>query len=436
MKGVYIMRNNSNIKPFPKAFNLMVMGQIISVLGSSFLRFALSLYVLDITGRADIYATLYAVSNVPLLLSPLGGAIADRFNRRNLMVIFDFASSAIVFCFLLLLAASNTSVILISVVMILLAMISAMYSPAVMASVPLLVAENKLEQANGIVNGVQALSSVAAPVLGGVLYGIVGLEMLVVMSCIAFFLAAVLAMFIHIPFVKREHDGHIISTIVKDLKVGCIYVVKQPFILKCIILAAFLNLILTPLFVVGGPIILRVVMKSSDTMYGIGMGLIDFATILGALSIGFFAKKMQMKKLYLWFLIMALLIVPMALSITPLVLNFGYYPSFILFILCAIFIAMVMIIVSIFVITAVQKKTPNENLGKVMAIITAVSQCMAPVGQVIYGVIFEAFSIKVYIPILFVSIAMIVMTVVVKMVLRNEGEITSPKGTKDIQSGI
>ncbi|SFI25648.1 Predicted arabinose efflux permease, MFS family [Bacillus sp. 71mf] len=430
------MRNNSNIKPFPKAFNLMVMGQIISVLGSSFLRFALSLYVLDITGRADIYATLYAVSNVPLLLSPLGGAIADRFNRRNLMVIFDFASSAIVFCFLLLLAASNTSVILISVVMILLAMISAMYSPAVMASVPLLVAENKLEQANGIVNGVQALSSVAAPVLGGVLYGIVGLEMLVVMSCIAFFLAAVLAMFIHIPFVKREHDGHIISTIVKDLKIGCIYVVKQPFILKCIILAAFLNLILTPLFVVGGPIILRVVMKSSDTMYGIGMGLIDFATILGALSIGFFAKKMQMKKLYLWFLIMALLIVPMALSITPLVLNFGYYPSFILFILCAIFIAMVMIIVSIFVITAVQKKTPNENLGKVMAIITAVSQCMAPVGQVIYGVIFEAFSIKVYIPILFVSIAMIVMTVVVKMVLRNEGEITSPKGTKDIQSGI
>ena len=290
MKGVYIMQNNSNIKPFPKAFNLMVIGQIISVLGSSLLRFALSLYVLDITGRADIFATLYAVSNVPLLIAPLGGAIADRFNRRNLMMILDFASSIIVFCYILLLAFDNNSVILIGVVMFLLAMISAMYSPVVMASVPLLIVENKLEQANGIVNGVQALSNVAAPVLGGVLYGILGLKMLVVMSCIAFFLAAVLAMFIHIPFVKREHDGHIIGTIVKDLKVGCIYVVKQPFILKCIILAAFLNLILTPLFVVGGPIILRVVMQSSDTMYGIGMGLIDFATILGALAIGFFAK--------------------------------------------------------------------------------------------------------------------------------------------------
>ncbi|MDC2864601.1 MFS transporter [Bacillus sp. BP-3] len=430
------MQNNSNIKPFPKAFHLMVVGQIISILGSSLLRFTLSLYVLDITGRVDIYATLYAVSNVPLLLSPVGGAIADRFNRRNLMVIFDFASSAIVFYFILFLAAGNTSVIFIGVVMVLLAMIGAMYSPVVMACVPLLVAENKLEQANGIVNGVQALSSVAAPVLGGVLYGIVGLKVLVVMSCIAFFLAAVLAIFINIPFVERERDGHIISTIINDLKVGFIYVIKQPFILKCIILAALLNLILTPLFVIGAPIILRVVMQSSDAMYGIGMGLIEFATILGALSIGFFSKKMQMKKLYHWFLVIALLIVPMALSITPLMLGLGSYPSFILFILCAVLIAIAMTIISIFVITAVQKKTPNENLGKVMAIIMAVAQCMAPMGQVIYGVIFEAFSIKVYLPTLFVSIAMIVMTVAVKKALRNEGGKTPSKGNKDIQSGI
>ena len=84
------------IKPSPKDFNLMVLGQIISILGAALLRFALSLYVLDLTGRADLFATLYAVSNIPLLLTPLGGAIADRYNRRNLMVIYDFTSSFII----------------------------------------------------------------------------------------------------------------------------------------------------------------------------------------------------------------------------------------------------------------------------------------------------------------------------------------------------
>jgi len=193
----------TTIKPSPRDFNLMVFGQVISILGSALLRFALSLYVLDTTGSETLFATLYAISNIPLLLSPLGGAIADRFNRRNLMVIFDFSSSVIVFCFFLLLTGGNHSIILIGVVMVLLSIISAMYTPAVTASIPLLVEESKLEGANGIVQAVQALSGVAAPIMGGVLYGIMGVNALIVISGIAFFLSAVIEIIIKIPIVKR-----------------------------------------------------------------------------------------------------------------------------------------------------------------------------------------------------------------------------------------
>ena len=411
----------ASIQSSLKDFHLMVSGQIITILGSTLLRFALSLYVLDITGRADIFAGLYAVTSIPFLLAPLGGAIADRFNRRNVMVILDFINAAIVLSFIVLLLTESISILLIGTIMFLLAVVSAMYAPVVMASIPQLVPEKKLEQANGIVNGVQALSNIVAPVLGGLLYGIIGLKMLVITSCFAFFLSAILQMFITIPFIKRIQEGHIVPTIVKDMKEGFLCVLKQPFILKAMLLAALLNLILTPLFVVGGPIMLRVTMQSSDTMYGIGMGLIDFATILGALSIGFFAKKLQMKTLYNWMLIIALLVIPVALSVTPFTLNLGYYPPFILFILSSFLIAMIMTIVSIYVITVVQKKTPNENLGKVMAFITAVSQCMAPIGQVVYGFMFEGFSTEIYLPIFSISFIMIIIAVVTKKILRNEG---------------
>ncbi len=86
-------------KGFSKDFIIMVVGQIISILGSALLRFALSLFVLDITGRADLFAVLFAISSLPVLLTPFGGALADRFNRRNLMVLFDFVSSGIVLIF-------------------------------------------------------------------------------------------------------------------------------------------------------------------------------------------------------------------------------------------------------------------------------------------------------------------------------------------------
>ncbi|MEB2279725.1 MFS transporter [Lysinibacillus xylanilyticus] len=414
------MESQMKRKGFSKDFNLMVIGQIISILGSALLRFALSLYVLDITGRADLFAVLFAISSVPILLAPLGGAIADRFNRRNLMVIFDFTSSIIVFIFFAMLAYGNSSIWLIGVVMVLLSFVSAMYAPAVMASIPVLVEEEKLEQANGIVNGIQSLSNVAAPVLGGILYGLIGLKVLVIVSGVFFFLSAILEMFIHIPFMQRAQDRHIIPTLVNDLKEGFSYVVKKSFIFKCMILAALLNLLLTPLFVVGVPIILRVTMQSSDTLYGIGMGLIDFATILGALSMGYFAKKMGINNLYFWVFITALLIVPMALAVTPLILNIGYYPSYTLFVGSALVIAMILTVISIYVITLVQKETPNENLGKVMAIIIAVSQCMAPIGQILYGLLFEAFSVKVYVPILMISIAMVLMAIATKRILRFE----------------
>lgn len=409
-------------KGFSKDFIIMVVGQIISILGSALLRFALSLFVLDITGRADLFAVLFAISSLPVLLTPFGGAIADRFNRRNLMVLFDFVSSGIVLIFFIVLLTDNHSVLWIGLVMVLLSFISAMYTPAVMASIPLLVSEQKLEQANGIVNGVQALAGVTAPVLGGILYGMLGLKLLVIVSGLLFFITAILEMFMTIPFVKRRYDGHLVPTLIKDMKEGFTYVVKQTFILKCTLLAALLNLLLTPLFIVGVPIILRVTMKSSDTLYGIGMGIIDFATILGALTMGYFAKKLRMHTLYIWVLVSAFLVIPMAMSVLPHALQIGYYPSYSLFIGCALIIAMMMTIISIYVMTLVQKETPNEQLGKVMAIMMAVSQCMAPLGQMGYGLLFEYFQANIYIPVLMISVCVLLLAFVTKRIWRLEAK--------------
>jgi len=414
---------NNNIKLYTKDFNLVVLGQIVSMFGASLVRFALSLYVLDITGRADIFSIVYAISNIPRILMPLGGAIADRFNRRNLMVIYDFSSSFIVLCLFLLMAEGKPSVVMIGVVMVLLSIISAMYTPAVNASIPLLVAENKIENANGIVTAVKSLSDVVAPILGGILYKIIGINALIILSCIAFFLSAVMEIFIKIPFMKRVQEWNIARTIIKDMKEGLKYVVREPFILKAMILAGLLNLILSPILFVGAPIILRETMQSTDTMYGLGLGLISFAAILGALTIGMFTKRLRMNTLYRWLIVLALLLLPIAIAVMPFMLKLGYYPSFIVFMLGIIPIAVILMLLDIFIISKVQKKTPNENLGKVMAIVMAVAQCAAPIGQVIYGGAFEAFHASVYLPVFFISAVLLVMAGVTQRSLKSEGEI-------------
>ena len=404
---------------FSHHFILLVMGQVVSILGTALMRFVLSLYVLDLTGRADVFAALLALSHLPLLLSPVGGALADRMDRRRLMILLDLIGSVIVLGLLLSMAAGEPPVALIGGLMMLLAVVSAIYSPTVLASIPQLVPEDRLEQANGMVSGVQALSAVAAPLAGGVLYSLVGAPVLAGASAIALLLSGMLLLFIRIP---RVRSSGAVPSVVQDLKDGFAYVSRQGLIRKAVLLAALLNFILTPFFLVGAPYILRVVMESSDTRYGLGVGLIQAAVIVGALSVGKLAKRFAVPLLYRWLYVIAVLLVPLALSLTPLGLLSGNDVPYLFFLVCAMPIAAFMTMISIAVISRVQKETPPLHLGKVLAIITMASQCAAPLGQLVYGLVIRSAVSRIHLVVLAVSAAMALLAGWARRLLYNEGE--------------
>lgn len=401
-----------------KNFILLMSGQIISVFGSAILRFALSLYILDLTGREDLFAALYAISNVPLIFAPIGGALADRFNRRNLMVMWDFISCFIVLCFSIF-CLFSTSIVIIGLTMTLLSIPSAMETPTVSACIPLVVKKQFLEKGNGVIQAVQALSAVIAPVLGGALYALTEIKLLVGMSCVAFFIAAILEIFIKIPFTQQKCPFKVKSILV-PMRDGVRYIVKTPFIIKSMILAAFFNIIVTPILVVGTPILLKVTLQSTDTMYGFGMGIIEFASILGALIIGSISTRLHIKTLYRWLLIITGLLVPQALSVTPFIIQSNKNLSYILFISFSFLIAMIMSILSIFLIAKVQKKTDEKKLGTVMAIIIATTQCAAPIGQILYGILFQRFQHITYVPILFAGVIMFIISLTAYRLLQKE----------------
>ena len=84
-------------KLFTRNFTFLILGQVSSLIGNYTLKFALSMYVLEQTGSASIFATLLAVAMLPtILLSPFGGILADRANRRNIMVGLDTLSGCTV----------------------------------------------------------------------------------------------------------------------------------------------------------------------------------------------------------------------------------------------------------------------------------------------------------------------------------------------------
>lgn len=87
-------------KLFRRDFTLVVIGQIISLFGNAILRFALPLYLLRETGSSTLFGVVTACSFAPMvILSMVGGVLADRVNKRDIMVGLDFSTAAIIMLF-------------------------------------------------------------------------------------------------------------------------------------------------------------------------------------------------------------------------------------------------------------------------------------------------------------------------------------------------
>ncbi|MNC03765.1 enterobactin exporter EntS [compost metagenome] len=408
---------------FNRNFNVMIVGQIITLFGSSILRFALSLYVLNRTGSAETFALLLAISTIPtVILSPIGGAIADRVNRRNLLVIFDFISGIIVGGLALCLYNDLGPIVLIGGVMTLLGVISTFYQPTVQASIPILLEEKNLLKGNGIVSGVSAITNFAGPVLGGLLYSLSGIEPIVIITCVSFLLAATIELFIHMPFQKGKKAHGAILTIWLDLKEGARYVIREnTFLLKVIWIAAAMNVFITPLFLVGIPYIIKIYMQMNDKYFGFTQGGMSLSMICAAVAVGLISSKLKVNNLYIWFIGSGALLIPMAFSIYP-----GFlerkgedFTQYTFFTLCVMLIMFVITIINIFIMTTLQQKTPNIMLGKVMAIVTAVSTCTVPVGQIIFGTLIDRFATNVHVLVMLVSLVTLGIGLLTKKLLKS-----------------
>ena len=192
-----------------KNFIMVLFGQIISLFGNAILRFALPLYLLNETGSASLFGFVSAIAFFPLIiLMPLGGIIADRLNKRNIMVILDITTAAITLLFALLLGKLNI-ILLLCCVLILLYGIQGIYQPTVQASIPLLVPQNTIMQGNAMINLVSSLSNLIGPILGGILFSQFGIYPILYVSIICFFFSAIMELFITITFPKRKLESSI-----------------------------------------------------------------------------------------------------------------------------------------------------------------------------------------------------------------------------------
>ena len=406
-----------NSRLFQRDFTIMILGQIISLFGNAILRFSLSLYVLEVTGSAAVFGTILAVSMIPtVLLSPFGGVLADRLPKQKIMTILDFVTAGlIVFYDAVYGSAGNLAAV--TIFMILLTLIQAFYQPSVQASIPLLASQEQLMAANGIVMQVQALAGLLGPILAGMLYGIGGVKPILAASAVCFFLSAVMELFLRIPHEKREADGSPVRMALLDLKGAVTYLIRENTCLfKLLIVVAGINLFLSALFIIGLPYLVKIYLGMSAQAYGFAEAAMGMGSILGGLVSGLAGKKIPFKHSHYFLLWTPLLLIPVILILLL------QAPGKMIYAVLLFSVMIGMGFAALFTIAAqtfIQKSTPVHMLGKVGAFVSTICVCALPIGQAMYGGLFELFSGSPWVVVLVGTVISMMLAYAAKRTLRN-----------------
>ena len=381
-------------KLFTKNFALLILGQLTSLFGNFILKLALSMYVLEATGSAAIFAGILSAATIPtILLSPLGGILADRADRRNIMVALDALTGVSVLCAALFLSENN-AIVVISTLLIILSILGAFETPTVQACIPTMLQGDNIMKGNAVVNQVASLSYLIAPMLGGVLYAMLGLEPVMYASVVCFFITALFECFIKLSYQRIQSQGGVLQIVKQDFLSNMQYISKeQTSISKMLLLTAFSRFFVMGITIVGLPFLVRTVLGLNAKYYGAAESALAVATILGSIAAGVLAEKLKIHKLSVLLASLGIFIVPAGIVF---LLPVSAIMKYVVMIVSFCGMQAVISIFSIFAVSLIQQRTPNHFIGKVMAYTSTVTLCVQPIGQIVYGFLFDRFHNAVY----------------------------------------
>ena len=236
--------------PLPKNWLAIIAfiwtGQAASMITSYAAGYAVVWYVTESTGSALMLAAMNIAVMLPVgLISPFGGIVADKHNRKLIMIAADGAVGVISLVAGVFILAGDGSIPLLLAVCIARAVGQAFHSPAMMAAMPMLVPDKHLLRINTLDQSLTSASAIVGPVLGIALYTMLGFVAVLVMDAICAALACVCLAFAKLPYAQ----GHGVSSgsVAKDLAHGLSILRGEPGIKPLLLLVVVAMLLFLPL---------------------------------------------------------------------------------------------------------------------------------------------------------------------------------------------
>lgn len=372
---------------------IFLVGKLVSVFGARIMNFAIGLYVLKITGSGMSFALTMIVSTVPaIILSPFVGVLADRVNRKIVIVASDALSGILLVLVYLISTKIGLSLNLVLITVFCISILSTFFNITMEASIPNIVDEKRLTKINSYSSSITSLASIIGPALGGFIYGFFPIEKFLLIAGVSFIVSAISEIFINFNFNNVEVSEKAREKAISEIKSAIDYVKTKKIIFTILIFAVFINFAFSG-YSVSLPHIINIQLGLSSKQYG----LIQSAFAIGSLLFSLIYSLLPDKKNNYKYLVYSLIITSVLMMMTGIPtlkifqsvsnMNLLIYFMFINFLMGG---SLMFLNLPTFIL--LQRKTSDEYRGRVNGLLGTTSLSIQPLGMVLGGLFIDYIS--------------------------------------------
>jgi len=379
---------------------LTLLGKGVSELGSKLFAFAMSFYILKITGSAQSFAVSLVLMALPqVILGPFVGKLVDRANKKIIVVGADVLSGVLMFAIYALSLGNGLELWMIYLASLGLSILYVFLSTAYSAAYPALVSDEHLTKINSYSQGMDAVLSIITPLLGGALYGVLDPALFMLINGVSFIGSAISELFIDFSFnSKLKEVDRIRQHFFQDMKEGIQYVWTQKGFMTIAVYALVINFFMSSFSVIMPYNVINVHKLGAGEM-GLIEGAFPFGAVVMSILVGqlnmTFSKKLFRNTRMGFGVMMAVFALPVLPSVDLKQYNTVFYA---ISMFCA---ALVIIAVNVPLMVLMQKSIEEQYRGRVSGLMGSVSQAVVPLSYVLTG--FMIGTVPSYILLLVVS---------------------------------
>jgi amino acid adenylation domain-containing protein len=362
-----VAAHKPQIAPSLRTFFIVALGQLVSLIGTGLTAFGLGVWVYQETGSFASFAAIQVTTFLPGILAlPFSGTLADRCDRRKLMILSDTLAGLGTLLLALLLWMDALQLWHIYVFTTVASLANAFQRPAYMAAVAQLVPKQYLGHANGFVQLGTAAGDLVASFLGGALLVAIGLPGIVSVDVLTFLFAILPLLFIRYPdtlFRRRE------ESFLKEITGGWHYIVKRPGFLAMVIFFTVFNYLFSLVQVGVTPMTLAF---TTPEVLGVVLAFNGVGVLVGGLIMGLWGGTRRRAEGMVGFVVLyGASVVVMGLRPAPFFVGLGLFG-----------IGVAITITNAHWLALIQAKVGLELQGRVLAMNQMLGWAMIPVGFV------------------------------------------------------